>query len=84
MEHSIELDCPPLTPRPSAYIEGVIKGTVLEGRPELESENTVSRCFGNWVWLYELDDAEYEKLVPILKERITKLYKDGCIRFGSW
>lgn len=84
MEYSIELDCPPLMPRPSDYIAGVIKGTVLEGKPELEPENTVSRCFGNWEWHYELDEEEYEKVMPILKERITALYNAGFIRYGSW
>jgi len=30
MVQTIELDCPPLTPRPGTYIAGVIEGTGLE------------------------------------------------------
>jgi len=76
---TIELDCAPLRPRPDTYIAGVIEGTGLELRED------VSRTFGNWVWNYEdVDPEEWKRIQPILKERITKLYKQGSIRYGSW
>ena len=79
MEKSIELDCAPGEPRPGDLIAGVIKGTGL-----MEKE-TESRLFGNWRWDYsEVSDDEWEKIRPVLKERIKRLYDNGIIRYGSW
>jgi len=76
---TIELDCPPGHPRPGDLIDGVIEGT---GLPKKE---TVSRFFGNWTWDYsEIPDEEWKRIRPILKERITRLYELGVIRYGSW
>ena len=72
VEHTIELDCAPFGPRP-------IEGTSLVTK---EPEN---KCFGNWTWRYDEVSCEaWEKVRPLLKERITKLYKSGSIRYGSW
>lgn len=78
-EQSIELDCAPGNPRPDDLIAGVIEGTGLELR------ETCMRFFGNWKWMY--DDVPPEKwaeIQPTLKARITKLYEQGVIRYGSW
>ena len=79
VEHTIELDCAPFGPRPGDYFPGVIEGTSLVTK---EPEN---KCFGNWTWNYnEVSCEAWEKVRPLLKERITKLYKSGSIRSGSW
>lgn len=78
-EQSIELDCQPGNPRPGDLIEAVIADT---GLPKRE---TVSRVFGNWKWDYsDIPAEQWEKVKPILKERVTKLYNSGVIRYGSW
>jgi hypothetical protein len=76
---TIELDCPPGYPRPGDLIAGVIGGTGLESR------ETISRLFGNWVWDYhDVPPEKWEEIKPTLGERITKLYNNGIIRYGSW
>jgi len=78
-EHSIELDCPPGSPRPGDLIAGVIEGT---GLPPKED---VSRVFGNWKWEYqEVSCEDWDRIQPILKARITQLYESGRIRYGGW
>jgi len=78
-EQTIELDCPPGPTRPGHLIAGVIAGTGLEAR------ETVSRCFGNWAWDYsEVPAEEWEAIRPTLDKRITKLYRSGVIRYGSF
>jgi len=79
IEQTIELDCPPGHPRPGDLYPGVIEGTGLPPR------ETVSRFFGNWTWDYnDLPRSEWERVQPILKQRITALYERGVIRYGSW
>lgn len=79
MTKTIELDCTPGDPRPGDLISGVIEGTGLV------QKETCSRFFGNWTWDYkEVSDEEWSIIRPILKERITKLYNNGMIRYGSW
>jgi hypothetical protein len=79
MQRTIELDCPPGSPRPGDLIAEVIEGTGLELR------DTVSRFFGNWKWDYnDVSQEEWDKLKPILRERIKALYQRGVIRYGSW
>ena len=76
---TIELDCPPGSPRPGDLIYGVIAGT---GLPERHS---VSRLMGNWTWDYnDIPIEKWEAIQPTLIERITKLYNSGRIRYGSW
>jgi hypothetical protein len=76
---TIELDCPPGNPRPGDLIEKVIEGTGL-----LKKESA-GRVFGNWTWDYsEIPPEEWKKIQLILKERISNLYDQGLIRFGSW
>lgn len=78
-EHSIELDCPPGNPRPGDLISQVIEGTGLQ------EQKTTMRFFGNWKWDYQdVSCEEWDKVQPILKERVATLYKKGWIRYGSW
>lgn len=79
MEKSIELDCPPLAPRPDAWIGKVVEGLGLEVK------ETTMRLFGCWKWEFpEVSDERWREIQPILKERITDLYNRGHIRYGSW
>ena len=76
---TIVLDCPPGHPRPGDIIGYVIKGTGLPLR------ETSCRIFGNWEWDYnDIPRDMWKAIQPVLKERITKLYNDGIIRYGSW
>lgn len=79
MEKTIELDCPPGGIRPGDLINKVIEGTGLE------LKEPISCLFGNWTWDYsEVSDEEWVKIQPILEERITELYNNKLIRYGSW
>lgn len=76
---TIELDCAPGYPRPGDLIDGVIKDTGLSAR------EPVSKFFGQWTWDYsDVPQEEWKRIQPTLKTRVTKLYNDGLIRYGSW
>ena len=78
-QQTIELDCPPGFPRPGDLIGGVIKGTGLPKR------DTVGRFFGNWTWDYsDIPKEKWKKAQVITKDRVTALYNQGLIRYGSW
>jgi hypothetical protein len=78
-QQTIELDCAPGFPRPGDLIDGVIGGTGLPSR------EPVSKFFGNWIWDYsDIDPKEWKRVNPTVKERVTKLYHSGVIRYGSW
>lgn len=78
-ERSIELDCPPGNPRPDDLIEGVIAGLGIVAK------EPVSKFFGNWKWEFpEVSEERWTEIKPILKERVTQLYNQGTIRYGSW
>jgi len=78
-EHTIEIDCEPGTPRPGDLIGTVIADTGLPLRPD------VARFFGCWTWNYsDVSHKKWTEIQPILKERLTKLYNDGVIRYASW
>ncbi len=75
----IELDCPPGNPRPGDLIAGVIEGTGLPLRDH------ILVLFGNWMWDYsDISPDIWNNIQPIIKERITNLYYNGIIRYGSW
>ena len=81
-KQTIELDCPPGSPRPGDLLPSVIKGTILEGK---DPEDTVLRFFGEWTWVFEVAQETWEREVqPIIKPRIEALYHAGRIRWGSW
>ncbi len=82
MQGSIELDCRPGSPRPGDLISAVVKGTVLEG--VLLPNNPNSMCMGNWTWKFEITDRDYEEIKPTLAVRISALYTNDLIRYGSW
>lgn len=78
-EQTIEIDCAPGALRSGDLIAGVIEGT---GLPLKESSG---RFFGNWTWDYSDIDAEiWNNAVIVLKERLTKLYNSGTVRYASW
>jgi hypothetical protein len=77
--NTIELDCAPGGIRPGDLIEGVLAET---GLPVFEAG---SKLFGNWTWSFGPEhDEVFAKAKPIIKGRITSLYHDGLIRYGSW
>lgn len=81
MASSIEIDCPPLRPRPDAYLPKILEGTGLE----ISDFNLVSKVFG--CWSYEIaPDKEllYQSKIELISERIKSLYHSGQIRYGSW
>jgi hypothetical protein len=79
MDKTIELDCAPGQVRPDALLVGVLAGTSLAPR------EPVSKFFGNWVFDYsDVADGLWASIKPTLKERITALYHQGRIRYGSW
>jgi hypothetical protein len=79
MNQIIELDCPPMQPRPDTYISGVIKDT---GLPERKPS---SCCFGEWTWDYsDISAVEWQRVLPIIEQRIISLYESKCIRYGAW
>jgi hypothetical protein len=81
MTKTIELDCAPGFTRPGDLLPQVLEGTGLVKDPD----QTVGRFFGNWTWDFsDVPDEKWKEVQPILKERITKLYNEGSIRYGSW
>ena len=77
---TIDLDCAPGSTRPGDLLPGVLKGLEIKKDPE----QTSSRLFGNWEWRFKTTEAKYNKVKPIIQERITQLYNSGIIRYGSW
>src|SRR5262249_33630761 len=81
---SIELDCPPGSPRPNDLIAGVLRGTGL-----LVSDfDTGNPFFGHQTWILkpgsEDKDTAFTSNKPLFKTRITALYNRGAIRYGTW
>lgn len=75
----IELDVPPLQPRPDTLLLKAIEGTGLPIRA------ASSKIFGCWTFNYDdVDHSLWEHYQPKLKENITRLYDNGHIRYGSW
>jgi hypothetical protein len=78
-EQTIEIDCPPGSPRPGDLIEGVIKGTGLSLR------DSSSSFMGCWMWDYnDINPDVWKEIQIILEERLTKLYDNGTCRYCSW
>jgi len=78
INQSIIIDCKPGYPRPGHLIDDVIKDL---GLPK---KDPVSKVFGEWTWnYYEIPKSTWKNIVPIIKERITKLYHQGTIRHGE-
>lgn len=77
---TIELDCPPGSPRPWDLIDEVIAGTGLT----LPAERPMA-FFGLCVWEFECSHEHWVNVIkPIIKPRIIALYNQGVIRYGSW
>ena len=82
-EQTIELDCAPGKPRPGDLFPGVLKNTCLQP----EDFKCVSKWFGNWTWLLTNEGKSdiFEAVrYTVIKDRVTALYNDGWIRYGSW
>lgn len=80
--YTIELDCPPGNPRPKDLIAGVLKDT-----PFTEADfETGNPFFGHQTWalINHCKDAQFVAHQETFKERITALYEQGAIRYGSW
>jgi len=76
---TIEIGCPPGSPRPGDLLPDVIKGTGLEVR------SPDHMAFGDWEWDYsDIDPEKWKEIKPIIKERLCKLYDDGVVRYVSW
>lgn len=81
-EQSIELDCPPGSPRPDDLFPDVIKDTGLEA----DDFELTSKFFGNWIWSFKNKSKlkVFQDAKPELAKRIKALYDSGKIRYGSW
>lgn len=78
-EQTIELDCAPGFPRPGDLIADVIDGT---GLPKREAR---SKFFGCWTWDYrDIPREDWLLAQKITAPRVSKLYENGVIRYGSW
>jgi putative aminopeptidase FrvX len=78
---SIELDCAPMTPRPSQYFSASIKDTELKR----ECFVCTGRAFGMWTFSIKNEFAQLFRVSkPQLKKNIEELYNAGKIRYGSW
>ncbi len=76
---TIELDAAPGNTRPDVLIKEVLAGTGLDV-PKNPMKN-----FGEFTYTFKnVDEAAWEKALPAIKERITKMYHSGAIRYGSW
>jgi hypothetical protein len=79
--NTVEIDCPPGTPRPDDLFPDVIKGTGLA----VEDFDLVSKVFGNFTWELKAQKNDlYKKAKNTIGERIKALYSQGKIRYGSW
>ena len=79
----ITLDCEPGGIRPSSLISGVIKD-LISNPPDNFENNPQSAKFGEWVWSFEIPQDKYSYIQNEIKERITSLYNNNVIRYGSW
>lgn len=78
---SIEIDCAPGSTRPGDLLPIVIDGLNLI----IDADKPNSMIFGNWTWIIPEDQTEqYLKVKDTVKSRITELYNQGSIRYGSW
>ena len=76
---TIEIDCAPMTARPDSYLPQVLEGTRIEPR------DPVSKFFGCWMWDFsDIPFGVWQDALPIISERLRKLYHRGCIRYASW
>jgi hypothetical protein len=79
---TIELDCAPGCPRPGDLFPSVLAETGLE----VDDFEIISKFFGNWIFELKNKDKQdlYLQVEDTIRNRITKLYNQGMIRYGSW
>jgi len=76
---TIEIGCPPGSPRPGDLLKPEING------PGLEVRDPTHMSFGDWEWDYsDIDPEKWKEIKPIIKERLCKLYENGVVRYASW
>lgn len=81
---TIDIDCPPGSPRPGDLIGAVIDGLGIAERAVTPLED-VTPLFGNAEYAFHVPHDEWvSSIQPTVKERIVALYDAGLIRFGSW
>lgn len=80
---TIEIDCPPGSPRPGDLISSVVSGT---GLPEDGLDDRIELKFmGNWQWgFHDVDECIWQAARETIKERLTELYNSGRCRYASW
>jgi hypothetical protein len=77
-EHSIQLDCPPGSPRPGDLIDFVLERTGLKSYK-------VTPLFGEASWVFPKTTCEeWDKIQKITQPKVESLYHSGTIRYGSW
>ena len=77
--YTIELDCPPGNPRPKNLIDDVLKDTGITVSKE------VSTLFGCAEFVIPSEfEEKFKEHRELIKERVTRLYEQGFIRYGSW
>lgn len=76
MKYCLEIDCAPMTPRPSVYAEKLKK----EFGIDINTEKPNETFFGNWTWIF-LDDRE--DLEDKIFTRLEEFYAQGSTRYGS-
>jgi len=81
---SIELDCPPGSPRPGDLIGHVVSGTALEQIVNDMTEQPTP-FFGLATWYFDIPRETWvSEIQPVIKPRIEALFHNGSIRYGSW
>lgn len=81
--NTIQMDCPPGEPRPWDLIDGVLLNTGLTSNDFTQSPS----WFGHVTWALKDDPVLHLKYAAhreTIKERVTSLYHQGFIRYGTW
>ncbi len=79
-KYTLEIGCAPGAVRPGDLLPLVLEGTGVD-LSNVES----SKIFGDWEWVIPEDQTEiYSKARSIIQARISVLYDQGRIRYGSW
>ena len=75
----IVLDCPPGRLRPDDLLEMALRDT---GLTTVEAS---TKLFGEWTFDFAHVPAEqWSACRPTLEANITRLFREGYIRYGSW
>ena len=79
--YSIEIDCPPFTPRPDTHFSNLCKECSIDA----VWFNNPTKSFGNWEWTVKQEyEKNYQEKQSAVKNYLTSLYRSGSIRYASW